>query len=155
GVVQGSDGALYGTGVGGGANNGGALFSITTPPDIVMQPLSETNFVGSTVSFAVLAYGAPTPDYQWQKDGVNLTDDAHRSGCASGTLSLHPLTLSDSGNYAVIATNAFGSATSIVATLTVLLPGTISVKSLTDNTTQLSFTAVPGWQNRLDASSNL
>ena len=87
-------------------------------PTIVSPPASLTNFVNATVSFAVQAIGTGPFSYQWQFNGVNLTN-----AVASG-LTLTNAQLISAGNYRVIIANGGGSVTSSVATLTLLIPDT-------------------------------
>jgi hypothetical protein len=60
--------------------------------------------------------------YQWFKDGVNLNDGGNISGAQTPTLDLTNAVGADSGGYFVVITNASGSVTSVVATLTVKDP---------------------------------
>jgi plastocyanin len=84
-----------------------------TAPSITTQPISATVTAGSPASFTVAASGSPTPTYQWQKDGADI------SGATSTTYSNASVSTSDAGNYTAVATNSAGTATSSVATLTV------------------------------------
>ncbi len=83
-------------------------------PTITTQPTSQVAAAGTDVTFTAAASGAPAPAYQWLKGGVAI------SGATAATLTLTSVQLADAGNYTVIATNAVGSVTSSVATLTVL-----------------------------------
>lgn len=47
---------------------------IAYPPSIGVQPSSQTNIVGSAVSFNVVAAGTGPFTYQWQYNGTNLTN---------------------------------------------------------------------------------
>jgi len=82
-------------------------------PVITAQPESRTVTAGNAVSFTVVANGSPGPTYQWQKGGVNIT------GATSASYSLGSAAAGDAGSYTVVVTNASGSVTSNVATLTV------------------------------------
>jgi hypothetical protein len=82
-------------------------------PVITTQPASQTVTAGSNVTFAVAASGMPTPTYQWQKDGANI------SGATGATLTLSSVTTADAATYSAVATNSAGSATSNGAMLTV------------------------------------
>ena len=90
GLLEGSDGNLYGTLGGGGANGYGAVFKFVLPtgtgPVISVPPFSQTIAVGSNVTFAVEASGSPSLIYQWQKNGVNLTDLGNIMGSTNATL---------------------------------------------------------------------
>jgi hypothetical protein len=98
------------------------FFTLTASP-------SATNFAATPVT--ITCQTGSTGDaasYQWQKDGVNLTDDGNISG-SSGTqpgvgrqstsLSLLNSVSSDSGNYALVLSNNFGMATSAVVHVTI------------------------------------
>jgi hypothetical protein len=87
-----------------------------TPPMILVQPSSQTVLVGGTVTFSVGVTG-PTPlSYQWLFNGTNLP------GSINPTLTLTNLSPSQSGVYAVLVTNNFGTALSSNALLTVVPP---------------------------------
>jgi uncharacterized repeat protein (TIGR02543 family) len=100
------------------------VFGLTLPPQITVQPqdsILATN--GGTNSFSVTAIGSPTLAYQWQENGTNLTDGSTTwgsviSGSTTTNLTLADVSTNDVGNYQVVVTNDFGSATSRVAQLT-------------------------------------
>ena len=96
--------------------------TITSVSNVVIQtqPQSQTNVVGSSVQFQVLASGSPPLHYQWQLNGTNLTDDVRISGTLSTNLVISNAILSDTGNYRVIVTNNYGSITSSIAHLSVV-----------------------------------
>ena len=60
--------------------------------------------------------------YQWLKGGVNLSEGGNISGVQTPTLTLSNVLGGDAGGYSAIISNAFGSVTSLVATLTVVDP---------------------------------
>jgi glucose/arabinose dehydrogenase len=97
---------------------GGALYKIVYDggilPTITNHPANVSVVVGQPATFSVTAVGTPPLGYQWQKNGVNI------SGATSATFAISQCTLANSGNYRVIVTNAGGSATSNVATLSVI-----------------------------------
>jgi hypothetical protein len=95
-------------------------------PCILVPPASQSILVFSNVLFTVSALGDEPLAYQWQKDGVNLSDDLRISGATTPFLSISNLLVADAGGYRVIVTNASGSVTSAVATLTLLGPPSIS-----------------------------
>lgn len=82
-------------------------------PTIVTQPRSLTVAAGGSASFAVVADGAGTLAYQWQKDGTAIT------GATTPTYLISSANSISAGNYSVVVSNAGGSVTSAVATLTV------------------------------------
>jgi len=86
------------------------------PPTFTQQPVSQTVMLGSNATFAVTATGFEPLSYQWWKDGANLT------GQTATNLVLAGVQFSDAGNYWAVVTDVAGSATSQVATLTVVAP---------------------------------
>ena len=91
------------------------LFRINKEPPVVFaQPASTSANSGQTVEFKVLADGGMPMTYQWYKESTPLageTNAAYRFICAI---------TNDGSSYSVALTNAFGSASSSAATLTVL-----------------------------------
>jgi len=88
-------------------------------PAFTQQASNRTNYIGSTAAFIVKANGVPLPNYQWQKDGVNLSDGGHYSGCATATLTITGADTGDVATYSCLVTNISGSVTSSPVTLTV------------------------------------
>lgn len=106
---------------------GGIVPPPPTAPTITNQPQSLTVAVGANPSFSVAATGTAPLSYFWS---LNTNTPV---GGNSSTLSLNNVQTGDSGSYRVIVTNSVGSATSSVATLTVLVP-----PSITSNPTNLT-----------------
>jgi hypothetical protein len=82
-------------------------------PTIIAQPTNETVTLSSNAAFMVMANGVPMPNYYWLKNGSSI---------ASGTNSMYSITnvqAADSGQFMCVASNASGTATSHLATLTV------------------------------------
>ncbi len=90
------------------------------PPAITTQPLSQTGSIGDTVQFTVAASGLPAPTYQWQTNGVNITDGGNVVGSTTTNLTISSLTTNNAANYTVVVSNGLASVTSSVAALTVL-----------------------------------
>ena len=99
-------------------------------PAITQQPSSQTNFAGSNVVFTAAASGSAPLSYQWRTNGVNL------AGVNTDTFSLTAVTTNNSGNYTLVVTNFYGSVTSSIATLTVVLPPSITSSTLTNRTAE-------------------
>lgn len=80
-------------------------------PIITNPPVSWTNTVGSTATFAVGATdgGVPPLTYQWRFDGTNLADGGNILGSTTATLTITGVTLENSGNYSAIVGNASSS----------------------------------------------
>lgn len=95
-------------------------------PEIVVQPESRTNYVGSTATFSVVATGATPLFYQWYFNGT-----VPLAGGTSSTLVLTNVQPGHAGQYSVVVTNVAGAVTSQVATLTVIVlqvPPTITTQ---------------------------
>lgn len=88
-------------------------------PSINSLPVSQTAQVGDSVSFTVAASGQSALHYQWQTNGVNLTDGPFISGSTSNTLTLLNVQQSQAGAYTVTVSDNAGSI-SASANLTVL-----------------------------------
>src|ERR1043166_1946356 len=91
---------------------GGA--TTTTPPQITIQPLSQTVTAGSSVTFSASATGTEPLSYQWKKNGQDIPTATGASFTISAAAS------SDEADYTVVVSNAAGSATSEKAHLTVV-----------------------------------
>ncbi|MCX6874730.1 MAG: cadherin-like beta sandwich domain-containing protein, partial [Verrucomicrobia bacterium] len=92
------------------------------PPQMVVEPVSRTNPVGTAATFSVIATGSSPLTYQWRKNEANLTITDHISGVNSATLTLSNVQWLDIGSYSVVVTNAYGSVTSTAASLTLAPP---------------------------------
>ncbi len=90
-----------------------------TPPSVTWQPADQICVDGASVTFAALAAGTPALGYQWRLNGSDV------AGATDYVLNLAGVHANSAGNYRLVVTNAYGSVTSAVAVLTVLLPPTI------------------------------
>ena len=97
-----------------------AQLTVLVAPAITTQPTSQTVTAGATVNFMVSASGSSPLSYQWWFNGTNALSGN------SNVLSLTNVQPSQAGAYAVVIANAAGSITSVVATLTIGMPPSIS-----------------------------
>ena len=98
-----------------------ALLTVTNiPPNITLQPLSQTNGVGTPLSLAVTATGTAPLRYQWQRFGTNLIKGGSITTVTSNVLTISAVQTNNSGDYTVVVTNFGGAVTSSVATVTVI-----------------------------------
>jgi hypothetical protein len=97
-------------------------------PGIISQPTNVTNLTGQGISFTVTVSGTPPFSYQWQFNGMDLSDGGNISGAATNTLTLGAISLADTGTYRLIITNTYGSVTSAPIVLTVLVAPIITVQ---------------------------
>ncbi|HXJ60688.1 MAG TPA: immunoglobulin domain-containing protein, partial [Verrucomicrobiae bacterium] len=84
------------------------------PPRITVPPTNQSAEVGDIVTFRALAAGTAPLMYQWR-----FNDEA-LPGKTNTNLYLRNVQLTNPGAYTVVVTNLYGSATSQVATLTVV-----------------------------------
>lgn len=95
---------------------------VNQPATIATPPTNQSVLLGGNVTFTAAAAGSLPLAYQWRKDGLELADGGRISGVATDALTISGVETNDAGTYQMVVTNAFGSATSDGATLTVLLP---------------------------------
>jgi hypothetical protein len=100
--------------------------NVAGPPDVTVAPPAATAYTGQSATFTALPSGNPPFSYQWQHNGADL------AGETSSTLALSNLQPSDSGHYAVVLTNADGSASS-TASLSVLTPSPVVEEVLSNS----------------------
>jgi uncharacterized repeat protein (TIGR03803 family) len=86
-------------------------------PAVVAEPTNLTVNAGQTAVFSAGIVNGST--FQWFFNGQPLTNGPLVSGAQSTLLTLTNVQSSKNGGYDLIAANSFGSATSLVATLTV------------------------------------
>lgn len=149
----------------------GMRFGPSAAPNVTIlnPPQPATVGLGGTANFTASAAGGPFT-YQWQLNGVNLTDGASPSGSGaiiSGSTSpvltvSHVGNADSGGNYNVIVSNPnpSGSATSAAAALTVVFSqfgggGISPVVVNSDHTVQLNFSGTAGSNYRVWGSANV
>jgi len=126
--------------------------TVASPPVITNQPPDQTLPIGNTASFSVGATGVSPLRYQWS------FNNGLYAGATNTTLAFGPALTNQAGNYQVIITNLYGSATSRVAVLTVLLQPNaygISNSPVNGNGISLSLASIPNSISRVWASTNL
>ena len=129
--VQDVDAAGYAvviTNVVGSVTSSIANLTVIDPPLITTQPANQAVAPGATITFSVTVSGTTPLNYQWRKDGSVMIDGGNVSGSATATLTLNDVSLSDMAGYSVVTTNAGGSVTSVTATLTVIVPPSITMQ---------------------------
>jgi len=96
-----------------------ALMTNPAAPAIIVQPLSQLVVMGADLVLYVDAVAAPTPQYQWRKDGVAI------SGATSQVYARANFQAVDAGVYDVVVSNNVGFVTSQSAVITTVGPPTI------------------------------
>jgi hypothetical protein len=97
-----------------------ATLAVFVPAFIAVPPQAQFAVAGTTVQFNVTAGGTAPFYYQWRKGGSDLL------GQNGAQLTLNNVQPASAGNYSVVVTNNYGSATSIVAALTIVVPPAIT-----------------------------
>jgi alpha-tubulin suppressor-like RCC1 family protein len=110
------------------ATLGSIPISVIESPSITQQPTASTSVsIGGTVYLTVTAMGMAPLAYQWTMAGTNLPD------ATNYFLSMTSVQPVQQGQYQAIVSNPFGSVTSTVAQVTVLIPPTITSQSGSTN----------------------
>ena len=113
-------------------NDAGAFELDPNAVTIIKQPQSTNVPAGSNVTFSVTAQSILPLSYQWYFNPSNLPPSALAdsnnilSGATSNVLSITGAQSTDQGFYIVVINNAFDSATSKVASLTIIAPPAIT-----------------------------
>ncbi len=142
------------------AGGSSSLFvTVTTTPN-VSAPNPQTVCAGATANFSVTATGIGLT-YQWQKNGVNISDGGSINGSGTSSLTLNNVATGDSGASfdCVVSDLCNSSATSSAATLTVSptsVGGTASAASAAvcnGDSTTITLSGSVGliqWQSSMD-----
>jgi hypothetical protein len=89
--------------------------AVPTPATVATEPVPATNYAGTTATFSTVGQGTAPLSYQWYTNGTAIT------GATITTYSLQALYPQDNNlGFTVVVSNAYGSQTSVVASLTVL-----------------------------------
>jgi hypothetical protein len=101
-----------------------ATLTVVTP---VATPTPQVLYGGLTARFQVSVSGGLSATYRWRQNGVNLSDGGRITGATSPNLAVSNLQTTDNGNYDMVLTLGSMSATSTVASLTVLPVGSENI----------------------------
>lgn len=99
--------------IAGGSDHSLALLNDGSPY-VTRQPWTQTILGGTDAEFEVRCLGIPPFAYQWQFNGVNI------QGATNAVLTISRASVSASGDYRCVVSNAVGSAISLPAALTVI-----------------------------------
>lgn len=89
-------------------------------PTITQHPGNQIACAGGSATFSVTAIGPGTLTYQWQKNLANLSNGGHYSGVTTRFLTVSSADAGDVANYRCVVSNAYGSANSNQASLSVI-----------------------------------
>ena len=121
-----ADGSLYYLSIG-----VGSVFRVQfsgTAPAITTHPTNQNVALGQTASFSCAASGSATLNFQWQRNQENIQAATNSTYTTPATV-----LLDTDAKFRCVVSNAFGTATSNEATLTVTAPP--PVLAIEENTT--------------------
>lgn len=95
----------------------GLDFTPDLRPEITVQPANINTATNIPSSFNVAVSSLYPVGYQWQDNGINVTNSSNIGGANLGVLSFAHSDVTNDGNYTVIVTNVYGAVTSSVATM--------------------------------------
>ncbi len=125
------------------ANSAGSVTSsiavlTVIDPAITTPPYNQTNIVGDTANFFVGAAGTVPLSYQWLMNGAPI------GSATANSLNIINAQTTDAGSYSVIVENVNSTTiTSIVATLTVIVPPATNIARWDFNATNTLSSATP------------
>jgi hypothetical protein len=128
----------------GSVTSASAPLAVLQPPAITTQPASQFGALGSAVSLSVTASGTGPLNYQWFNATGALTDAGNISGATTAALAITALTTNEVGNYFVVVSNAYGTATSATASISVNISPIITTQPANQYaavTSNVTFTA--------------
>ena len=97
-----------------------AVLTVQFPPKITSGPKKISATAGQSATFSVVASGNPSPTYQWQSALTGSATFTAIEGATTANYTISVLASWDHGyDYRCLVTNSLGSATSVVASLTV------------------------------------
>jgi hypothetical protein len=103
------------------ASQASITYTVDSMPAVTLNPVSQTAYAGTTLTFSAGASGTPTPTVQWQISANKGATWANATGYTSTTFTTGALTTTYNGwEVRAVFTNAAGTATSLAATITVL-----------------------------------
>ena len=127
-----------------------SLNSTIPSPLLISQPADQTLLIGSAASFSGPAAGVKPLSYQWYFNSSLL------AGATNVGLTVSPASINTVGNYKLVVTNSYGSITSRLAALTVLLqPNSYGVSNSGGGNRTVFVAGLPGSTNRLWTTTNL
>jgi hypothetical protein len=97
-----------------------AIVTVVPPPQIVTQPEGRILAVGAAFELSVVATGEQTLQYQWLKDGVEV------SGATLPTYQLAFAQASHAGTYRARVSHAYGSVLSREAVVVIAIPPVVT-----------------------------
>ena len=103
---------------GGSVPSNGASLVLKAPTQITQAPVSQEVALGGTAVFTVVATGEGVLSYQWQKNGVGLSEGGHYAGTGTSALTVSSVDGGDNAAYRCVVTGFCGTVVSGEAILT-------------------------------------
>jgi sugar lactone lactonase YvrE len=97
--------------------------TVGVPASLSTQPQSLIVTNGNPATIALTAYGTGTLIYQWYFNATTMVD-----GGTNASLNFDNASVNQMGGYFCVVSNDYGSVTSSIATLTVVVPPSIAVQ---------------------------
>ena len=126
--------------------------AVGVPPTVTTTPASTNVYASATVVFTASATGTAPVTLQWFDNHTNAI-----AGATNATLTLTNLTVSQTGNYTVAATNVAGNASAVAAlTVNALVAPTLSGgATLVGGNFQLTFSGPAGETFKVVTTTNV
>ncbi len=99
-----------------------AALTLNDATVVTLQPEAQNPDAGEDAIFNVAGTGEGTLSYQWQKEGIDLTNGGNISGATTATLTVQSVQEADEGSYQCVLSAGCGSVTSDPALLLTLRP---------------------------------
>jgi uncharacterized repeat protein (TIGR03803 family) len=151
GLTLGPDNNLYGGTTGNGAHGNGTVYKLGLSPSFISNPASQSVIIGNPTTFNCQMFGTVPFAFQWWSNSVPVT------GATGGSLKLpHVFYQANNAHIQVVVTNSYGSATSQVANLSVVLqPNCSAVLNNGGGNYTVIVGSFPSSLNHLWATTNL
>jgi uncharacterized repeat protein (TIGR03803 family) len=151
GLTLGPDNNFYGGSAGGGTYGNGTVYKLGLSPGFVSNPASQSVVIGNPATFSCNMFGTAPFAFQWWSNSVPV------AGAAGGSLKLPGVFYqANNARFQVVVTNSYGSATSQVASLSVVLqPNCSAVLNQGGGNYTVVVGSFPSSQNHLWATTNL
>ena len=116
GLTLGPDNNFYGGTTGNGAYGNGTIYRLGLSPIFVSNPASQSVVIGNSATFSSQMFGTAPFAFQWWSNSVPT------AGATGGSLNLRQVFYqANNAQFQVVVTNSYGSVTSQVANLSVVL----------------------------------
>jgi hypothetical protein len=99
----------------------GIRITLSQAPRVLIDPQSQTLLVGQSLSLWSTASGAQPLSYKWHGPAGTITDGGRIGGTTTTNLTVADMQILDDGDYYMVVSNAFGLATSAIATVRIQL----------------------------------